>query len=279
MDAIRRLRPVLVCSASMALFASAAFAGEACVGGCCNEATSAYGHSECCTTLDECQGGLCQTRGCGGHFGRSGICDRCGRRHLFTDGDGVERWSEEWYALHDGPVASPQRCHGGKLWPPYPRPTTRPQCSTIFHAATYWPYPYNCWDRAWVKNALAIQNANGWIEATTLCGCHFDPETQMLTESGRNQLRWILSQVPPQFRTVYIEAAEHSHESQARQAAVEMAAGDLVGVGPARVVVRPVQMAGRPANEVDSLRRTELQTMPKPRIDLKSVGSGSGDGM
>jgi hypothetical protein len=50
-------------------------------------------------------------------------------------------------------------------------------------------------------------------------------------------------------------------------------------VAPAPVVLRYDQVAGRPANEVDALRRTELQTMPKPRIDLKTVGSGSGDGM
>jgi hypothetical protein len=273
MDVIRRLRPMLACSASLAFFAAAASAGEACVGGCCDTAGSD------CVMLDECQGGVCHRPGCGGHFGRSGICTKCGLRHEVFDDDGIDRWSEEWYATHDGPVGSPQRYHAGKLWPPYPRPTTRPQCSTIFHANTYWPYPYNCWDRSWVKNTLAIQSANGWMQATTLCGCHFDAETQLLTDSGKNQLRWILQQVPPQFRTVYVEAAAAAQQSAARQAAVEMAASELTGVAPAPVVIRYDQVAGRPANEVDALRRTELQTMPKPRIELKTVGSGAGDGM
>ncbi|MBA3311671.1 MAG: hypothetical protein M3552_12040 [Planctomycetota bacterium] len=262
---------MLACSAGLALFASAASAGEPCTSGRC-------GSSSQCATLDECQGGVCGSRGCGGHFGRSGICNKCGRQHAGFDDDGPERWSDEWYAMNGGPVASPQRYHAGKLWPPYPRPSQRPQCSTLYHASTYWPHPYNCWDRAWVKNVLAVQTANGWMQATTLCGYHFDDETQMLNESGRNQLRWILEQAPPQFRTVYVQAATDRTSSQARQAAVETEAAEMAGAASAPVVVRPVQLAGRPANEVDALRRSELQTMPQPRIQMKTLGSESGDG-
>jgi hypothetical protein len=265
MDAVRRLRPVLLGTVGWAFFVANAPAGPPCVGDAC-EAGAAY---------FPCGPEGCDSTSCG----RADCPCARGGRCVHHDGR-VRRWSEEWYAIHGhGPVGASQKHRAGKSWPPYPRPLHNGECTTQFHAAHYWPYPYNCWDRAWVKNVLAVQTANGWAQATTLCCHHFDAETNCLNDAGRIHLRWILHQAPPQYRTIYVDAGDSAEVSFARQSSVEAESATMAGVGGAPIIVRPVQTAGRPANEVDALRRAELSTMPQPRIQLQSVGTGAGGGL
>ena len=70
-------------------------------------------------------------------------------------------FSEEWYRMRaDDPVGTRQVEKHGKYWPPYPRPVGRKQAfSHTFHAAHYWPHPYNCEDQAYVRNILDQQTA------------------------------------------------------------------------------------------------------------------------
>src|SRR6478672_2887019 len=56
----------------------------------------------------------------------------------------------------------------GLMWPPYPRPRTKPaRHIDQYHYTHYWPYPQNCEDRASVRAVINIQAANGWVENTT----------------------------------------------------------------------------------------------------------------
>ena len=92
-----------------------------------------------------------------------------------------------WYADRaSDPVGSRQRLIKGKFWPPTPRPTGRSQIpSHRYHSAHYWPYPYKCEDRAFVRQVSNSQISNGWVMATTLYSYHFNPDTNQLTRSGR----------------------------------------------------------------------------------------------
>jgi len=190
-------------------------------------------------------------------------------------------FSEEWYRQRaDDPPGTRQVEKAGKLWPPYPRPVGRKQ--TIkhgYHTAHYWPYPYNCEDRAYVSNLLEQQSAAGWVTATTLHDHYFHPDTQQLNEAGRNQLLWITVSAPPQYRTIYVSQGGSPEMGQLRTSRVEeyFQQANLTNVPP--IVARQEFFSGRPASEVDRLRTLELQAISRPKLfNIGSSGGGTGGG-
>jgi hypothetical protein len=122
------------------------------------------------------------------------------------DGRRVKRWSKEWYEMESqAPVGARQKEHAGQLWPPFARPTGEGmQFSHKYHHAHYWPYPYNCEDRDFVRSLSAQQVANGWVSHTTLYDYHFDAETHKLNNSGNLKLKWILEHAPEAFGDLII---------------------------------------------------------------------------
>lgn len=175
---------------------------------------------------------------------------------------------EAYYAARASePIGSRQVYKHGKLWPPTPRPTGPANLpSHIYHAEHYWPHPYNCQDQDYVRSLSAAQTSNGWVTMTTLYEYHFD-ETQQLNESGRMQLRWILENAPARHRYAFVQAGLDSASSDIRVAAVKANASQLVGpdqIPP--VLVRVTSPLGRPAEEIDDIRRLERKTIFKPII-------------
>lgn len=195
------------------------------------------------------------------------------------DGEcGPEPGSEQWWAQKAQlPVGARQRYHKGKLWPPFPRPTEeQQQCSHIYHAAHYWPHPYNCQDQAYVRQLWAEQSAAGWIDATTFYDYHFVDGESELTGPGRAHLRWILKSIPDQRRMAFVQSASTSEISQARLQAVQTAAQAMVSEADMPpIILRDADTPGRPAIEVDAIRQGELATLPSPRL----TGGGSGGGI
>lgn len=187
-------------------------------------------------------------------------------------------FSEEWYRMRaDDPPGARQIEKDGKLWPPYPRPVGRKQTfKHAFHTAHYWPYPYNCEDRAYVNNLLDQQTAAGWVTATTLHDYYFHSETQQLNEAGRNQLLWITASAPAQYRTIYVSQGNSLEMGQLRVSQVEQYFQQAGTVGVPPIVMRQEFFAGRPANEVDRLRTLEMQAIPRQRIFNLSVSNSGG---
>ena len=173
------------------------------------------------------------------------------------------------------PVGTRQVEHDGKLWPPYPRPIGPEQpCAHIYHAEHYWPWPYICTDRQVVLDMSRIQEANGWLSETTLYDYHFNAETNELTVPGKLQLKWILENVPPSYRTVWLQQAEDQAVSQQRMVNVRAVASRFVSqTNLPAIAFRPTTAPGRPAVEVDHIRRKELESIPNPRIAFEA-GAG-----
>lgn len=196
----------------------------------------------------------------------------------------VKETADCWYAMEaDSPVGARQVKHVGKLWPPFPRPTgEKQQFSHRYHAAHYWPHPYVCQDRAFVKDVMERQVANGWTNGTTLYDYHFDPDTQELTDSGRLHLQWILRSAPPERRVAWVQAGRNPEISEQRLQAVKRAAVAMVGEDNVPVVMaRVTSPLGRPADEIVTIRKTEMGTMPEPRVPyraLPSQAAGMGGG-
>jgi hypothetical protein len=195
------------------------------------------------------------------------------------------RWhTEAWYRMRaQEPVGARQVEYDGKLWPPYARPVgPKMACVNVYHAEHYWPWPYMCTDRQVVLDMTRIQEANGWLSETTLYDYHFHPESHELTVPGKLQLKWILENVPANYRTVWVQQAEDPAISEQRINSVRSVAGRLMNQAnlPA-IAFRPATAPGRPAIEVDTVRRKELETIPSPRVAFETGAansSGSGGG-
>ena len=112
----------------------------------------------------------------------------------------------------------------------------------------------------------AAQTSNGWVTMTTLYDYHFD-DSHKLNESGRMQLRWILENAPARHRYAFVQAGIDNTTSQSRLASVKNEATQLVGADQAPpVLIRVTSPLGRPAEEVDRIRRQERDTILNPRI-------------
>ena len=139
------------------------------------------------------------------------------------------RWSEEWYEQRAGDPPGARKIYKhGKLWPPYPRPVGQKQTYWhAYHTAKYWPYPYNCEDRAFERGILQQQANAGWEIATTLHDYHFDEETNRLNTAGEAHLRWILTQARQQYRTTFVASGTNAEIGEFRLAHVQNLAREI----------------------------------------------------
>jgi len=193
--------------------------------------------------------------------------------------EGPRRGSVEWYEMHAGdPIGQRQTFRFGKVWPAQPRPVGPPApCVHRFHHNTYWPSPYRELDAASVQMTAEIQVLNGWQDATTLYEYHFDPETHTLNKAGQRHLFWILSSVPPEFRTAFVQVSPTDPGvNGVRLANVQSEAARLVGPELAPpVVLRMARPNGVPAEDVDAIFKHRRENLsPPPELS----GSGGGGG-
>lgn len=195
--------------------------------------------------------------------------------------DDEPRWhSEDWYHQRAGdPPGTRQKFKYGKAWPPYARPAGKEQTFWHkYHTAHYWPHPYNCEDRDYIRSIFQQQTINGWETAMTLHNYHFDPETNRLNSAGERQLTWILTQSPQQYRAVYVSRGQSEQVAQFRLALVQETSQAICGGTSPPVLLTHDFFIGRPAIEIDTLRRLELQAIPQPRLFVISAGGQSSAG-
>ena len=194
---------------------------------------------------------------------------------IFSDG-GPDAGTPEDHQCHSGsPVGSRQKYKKGLLWPPRPRPTGPPQtfCQK-YHAATFWPWPYVCQDRAIVYATSQTQIDNGWITATTLYDFHFNPETGELNTSGRRQLQWILTHVPPDHQQLYVASSFKPQVTTARTSSVETEVATLTGGRSMPIQLRAADPLTRNATVVEQIDRAAITNLPLPTITYQGIASG-----
>ena len=193
--------------------------------------------------------------------------------------EGPRRGTEEWYEMHAGnPVGQRQKHVFGKLWPVQSRPVgPRSPMVHRFHHNLYWPHPYREMDAAAVQQFADIQVINGWQDATTLYEYHFEPDTHELNKAGREHLYWIMSSVPLEFRTAYVQASPTDPSvDTVRIAQVQSYASRFVGVDQVpQILLRVARPHFTPAEDVNAIfdyRRENLTPAPV----LQSAGGGGG---
>lgn len=189
---------------------------------------------------------------------------------------GTDQWWAEKAML---PPGVRQTCWKGKVWPVQPRSTQeRQQFTHTFHSAHYWPLPYVCADRQYVRDVFAQQEMRGWREETTLWDRFFTGDEQRLTRAGQLHLDRILHLIPPERRTVYIQSTYDDAQDQMRRAEVESWIAQSPVDSQVPVVIRTAGEVSRAAAEVGRINEQYINSIPAPRLGGNSTGGGGGGG-
>lgn len=190
---------------------------------------------------------------------------------------GPEPGSSDWWAEKALlPPGGRQRCHKGKMWPPQPRPTVEAQqFSHAYHSEHYWPLPYVCQDRQYVRDIVGAQEQNGWQQQSTLYDRHFDEEQQLIP-AGRFQLMDILEINPLQYRTVRIQSTYNTEVDNIRLANVQLIVNEVTGGAEnIPVMIGRGRDYSRPASEVKAINDLYHDTVPTPRLPSQAGGGSA----
>lgn len=191
-----------------------------------------------------------------------------------------KKGTPEWWAARAAePSGVRQKTRFGKVWPPDPRPSGPKQPFVHkYYDSHYWPHPYLQQDRDYVRQITDMQVNAGWVSATTLYDYHFDDEGG-LNRAGRTRLQWIIGHVPQQYRYIFVQTSRLPSVSKTRMASTQEEATILAAGGDIPpITARVASPLGRPAEEVDRIRRRDLETLPPPRISPAITGASSGYG-
>jgi hypothetical protein len=143
-----------------------------------------------------------------------------------------------------------------------------------------WPEPFLKADREAVNLPIGMMVANGWRKQNLLSDYHFNEGKPQLNQAGELKLYFILTQMPPNRRTVFVQRAMDPDVTATRIALVQRAASRMLPGGMiADVVESDLPSDGWPADEIDAVTRKFRTTQPDPRLKAASQsGDGSGGG-
>lgn len=190
---------------------------------------------------------------------------------------GTDEW---WFSKAQITPGVRQKCKKGKIWPARPRPAGEGQQFThTFHAAHYWPLPYVCADRQYVRDIMEVQKSSGWTEENTLYARHFSQVDQTLTRPGLLHLQRILEITPLQRRAIYVQATRDPGIDTARLSNVESAIAEMThGEETFSVALRHGREYSRPASEVQIINDLYNSSIPTPRLGGTAAAAGAGGG-
>lgn len=134
-----------------------------------------------------------------------------------------------------------------------------------YYVNKQWPWPYVCPDRVAVQEPFCIMVNNGWRRQNLLGGHHFNPDTNQLNAAGQLKVQWIMTQAPPDRRSIFVERALDTKVNTQRVAAVrDYSAQVAVDAHTAQVTETSLMSEGRPAAVVDAINVKFQQSMPAP---------------
>lgn len=137
-----------------------------------------------------------------------------------------------------------------------------------------WPWPYQCADRLAVHEPFCIMVNNGWRRQNLLGAHHFIPGTNQLSTAGQLRVQWILTQSPPDRRSIFIERALDPVTNSERLAAVRNYGTKVSTDGQEPLVAETNLMSeGRPASVVDATNVNFLKNMPPPVLPAATASS------
>lgn len=98
-----------------------------------------------------------------------------------------------------------------------------------WHRNNAWPEPFVHVDRQAVQMPIDVMVDKGWQLQNTISHQLFNPETHELTQAGELKVRWILTQMPPRRRSVFVLRGNTPEITETRLRSVEQVAAAVVG--------------------------------------------------
>jgi hypothetical protein len=140
-----------------------------------------------------------------------------------------------------------------------------------YHQNEMWPWPFICQDRAAAREPFAIMVDNGWRRQNLLGPHHFKADTGRLTTAGELKVHWIMTQTPPDHRTVFVERSLDGQVTAQRLAAAREYAAQVTGDGRTPMVSETHLVSeGRPAAAVDAIYVRFHESMQPPVLPVNS---------
>jgi len=150
---------------------------------------------------------------------------------------------------------------------------------TDWHRNNEWPHPFVEADIAAANAPFAVMIANGWQRENLLSEEYFDGETKRLTSAGRNRIRTILLQSPPEHRVVFVQRDLTDDVTAQRLDAVQQAVAAMLPQGSLPdVLVSNMTPASRSADLVNAELKSYASSAPTARLSGAHAGGSSSGG-
>ena len=140
-------------------------------------------------------------------------------------------------------------------------------CEEAYYQNSIWPRQYIMPARRGICQAFDVMANNGWRRQNLLGPYHFEADGVQLNEAGRLKVEWILTQAPPQYRTLFVQRVANQERTAGRVEAVQQFVSSLNGMGGAGDVQETlVRDDGYPASMVDTVFTQFKANQPIPAL-------------
>jgi hypothetical protein len=145
-----------------------------------------------------------------------------------------------------------------------------------YYESSMWPRQYISPARRGICQSYELMIANGWRRHNLLGKYDFAVDGEGLSEAGRLRVQWILTQAPPNRRTIFVQRGVDVAQTAVRIEAVqELAASMSPSVGPADVQETYLRDDGHPASTVDAVFTGFSANQMAPVLPESGGGSSS----
>jgi hypothetical protein len=146
-----------------------------------------------------------------------------------------------------------------------------------WHRNNQWPHPFTEADIAATNAPFAVMIANGWQRENLLGEEYFDDNSKQLTAAGRNRIRTILMQSPPEHRIIFVQRDLADEVTAKRLDVVQQAVAAVLPQGSLPdVLVSNMTSASRSAELVNAELKSYASSAPSARLAGAHAAGGSG---
>ncbi len=136
-----------------------------------------------------------------------------------------------------------------------------------WHRNNAWPHPFVDADRAATMAPFAIMIANGWQRENLLGQEYFEDDSKHLTLAGRNRIRSILMDSPPEHRVIFVQRDLSDEVTAKRLDVVQQTLAAILPRGSLPdVLVSNMSPPSRPADLVNSELKSYSSSVPTARL-------------
>lgn len=140
-----------------------------------------------------------------------------------------------------------------------------------------WPEPFVIPDREAVREPFRLMADNGWKLQNTFDDDLFSQETNELNLAGKMKLRWVMHEVPPHRRQIFVREAMNAEQTAARVASVHKYLTEAFpGQTPAGVMTTRIPAAGGDGSYLYGVDSSYKAAIPVPRMPAAAPSNGSG---